>query len=282
MKQFVWTETPGDGKAGFHIQRVCGGKGWSYPEHTHKQFCEMVCATQGSFLHVINGAKRVQTAGEIIFIREMDVHRLAGRNFTCVNVMFRPDWLKRLEHFTQFAGMDNVLLQAPSAPCATIPAGERKYYRTALDQLLTNSTSHHGRCLFADFLLTMVSFHLAPPSDHDFPAGLPDWFKKTLVWIAADRQNIPTLAEVIRRSCRCHEHLTREFMHHMGVTPSNYLTGLRIERAAEVLITTNNKLADIARGTGFENESYFFRAFRRAKGMTPLKYRKLYGPRSIQ
>lgn len=281
MQQSVWTETPGTVKSGFSIHRFCGGNGWSYPDHTHKQCCEMVCATQGSFLHVINGEERVQTAGEIILVRETDVHRLAGRDFTYVNVMFRPDWFKRLEHFTQFAGMDDALLQAPSAPCATIPAAERKSYRAALDQLLMNSTSYHGRCLFAAFLLTMVSRHLAPPSDHDFPAGLPGWLKKTLVWISEDHRNIPALTEVIRHSCHCHEYFTREFSRHMGVTPSNYLAGMRIDRAAEALITTGNKLSDIARATGFENESYFFRAFRRRKGMTPGKYRKLYGLHSL-
>ena len=177
---------------------------------------------------------------------------------------------------------DLVLLQTPAAPCATIPAGERKSYQTALDQLMTNSTSHHGRCLFASFLLTMTIFHLAPPSDHDFPDGLPDWLKKTLVWISENRQNIPTLAEVIRHSCRCHEYFTREFSRHMGTSPSNYLAGLRIDHAARVLITTNNKLQDIARAAGFESESYFFRAFHRRKGMTPNKYRKLYEQRSIK
>jgi len=242
----------------------------------------MVCATQGSFLHVINGAERVQSAGEIILIRETDVHRLAGKDFTYINVMFLPVWLRRLERFIQLSEMDDALLQAPAVPYATIPVSERKSYQADLDQLLMNSTSHHGRCLFAAFLLTMVGFHLAPPCDHDFPAGLPDWLKKTLSWISEDRQNIPALAEIIRHSCHCHEHFTREFSRHMGTTPSNYLTGLRIDRAAEMLITTNNKLADIALTAGFENESYFFRAFQRRKGTTPSKYRKLYGPRSIQ
>ena len=282
MKQIVWTETPGVGDAGFRIHRVCGGHGWSYPEHTHKRFCEMVCATEGSFLHVINGEEHVQSAGEIILIREADVHRLAGRNFTYVNVMFCQEWFKRLEHFTQFAGMSDLLLQAPAVPRATIPENGRESYKSALDQLLTNSASHQGRRYFAAFLLSMVSFHLVTSSDHDFPIELPDWLKKTLVWISENRADIPALTDVIRHSCRCHEHFTREFSRHMGMTPSNYLTGLRIDRAAEVLITTNNKLLDIARTAGFENESYFFRAFRRRKGMTPASYRKLYGPHSSQ
>ena len=285
MQQSVQTKTFNAGKrgkSGFAIHRIDGGKGWSYPEHTHKQYCELVCATRGSFLHVINGEERVQAAGEIILIRETDAHRLTGRDFSYVNVMFAPDWFKRLEHFTQFAGTEDTLLQAPAAPCATIPTGEWKSYQAALGQLLTNSTSYHGRRLFAAFLLAMVIFHLAPPAYHDFPAGLPDWLKKTMVWISENRQNIPALAEVVRHSCRCHEHFTREFSRHMGMSPSNYLTGLRIDRAAEVLITTNNKLSDIAHAVGFENESYFFRAFHRRKEMTPSKYRKLYGPRSIR
>jgi hypothetical protein len=45
--------------------------------------------------------------------------------------MFRPDWFKRLEHFTQFAGMDDALLQAPTAPQANDPGQIPQIVRTA-------------------------------------------------------------------------------------------------------------------------------------------------------
>lgn len=282
MKQNAWIVAPGSDESGFRIHQIISGCEWSYPEHSHKGFCEIVCATHGSFRHVINGAPRIQSAGEIILIREKDVHALAGRKFSYVNVMFPPDWLKRLELFIRFDGIADTLLNAPAAPCAKILSAERRSYRRALNRLLMNSVSRSGRRLFADFLLTTVIFRLAPHSDREFPRGLPDWLKRTLAWISENRGNIPSLAQIVKYSCRCHEHFTREFLRHLGMPPSRYLTGARVDRAAEMLVTTNNKLMDVCHAAGFENEGYFFRAFRQRKGMTPGMYRKQYGPRSIQ
>ena len=99
-------ETP----SGFRIHKIMGGQGWSFPEHTHHRYCELVCATKGEFRHVINGQDSVQRAGEIVLIREADSHTLSGRHFSYVNVMFEENWLIRLERFMEVPGMTESLL----------------------------------------------------------------------------------------------------------------------------------------------------------------------------
>ena len=49
-----------------------------------------------------------------------------------------------------------------------------------------------------------------------------------------------------------------------------------------MLITTNHKLFQVCQEAGFDNESYFFRLFRKLKRMSPMEYRRAYAPRSIQ
>ena len=53
----------------------------------------------------------------------------------------------------------------------------------------------------------------------------------------------------------------------------SYLTALRIERAQELLTTTNMKLADIALAVGYNEPNYFSHVFRKTVGMTPKEYR---------
>ena len=52
-----------------------------------------------------------------------------------------------------------------------------------------------------------------------------------------------------------------------------YLTALRLEKAKELLTTTNMKLSDIALEIGYNEPNYFSHVFRKSVGMTPKEYR---------
>ena len=53
----------------------------------------------------------------------------------------------------------------------------------------------------------------------------------------------------------------------------SYLTELRIEKAQELLSTTNMKLADIALAVGYSEPNYFSHVFRKTVGITPKEFR---------
>ena len=52
-----------------------------------------------------------------------------------------------------------------------------------------------------------------------------------------------------------------------------YLKQFRVQRAAELLETTEERVADIGAACGFQEMSYFARTFRALKGRTPSQYR---------
>ncbi len=60
----------------------------------------------------------------------------------------------------------------------------------------------------------------------------------------------------------------------VGTPPIRYLKLLRIEKAAERLAASEEKIEDIAALSGFQDMSYFAKTFREVKGMTPSEYRK--------
>ena len=59
-----------------------------------------------------------------------------------------------------------------------------------------------------------------------------------------------------------------------GYSPHTYILRLRMERAKELLSSTTQAVSDIAMRCGFEDTSYFTRAFRNFYGCTPSQMRK--------
>lgn len=71
------------------------------------------------------------------------------------------------------------------------------------------------------------------------------------------------------------ESLCRLYHKHYSITITNYVNKLRIDKAANLLLHSDDKIGDIAFQCGFNNNNYFNRVFRRMKGMTPGKFRKM-------
>jgi len=94
------------------------------------------------------------------------------------------------------------------------------------------------------------------------------------------RKNFRTelaIADLIKVSRLNHRKLHRGFVELFGVAPMQFITRTRIEAACDDLLTTGNKLSDIARDNGFYDQSSFTQHFRKQMGVTPLKYRKQKG-----
>ena len=62
----------------------------------------------------------------------------------------------------------------------------------------------------------------------------------------------------------------------MGTSPMQYILGIRVRNAQTLLETTDDSISNIASIVGYDNPMYFSRLFRKAKGVSPAGYRKLY------
>lgn len=70
------------------------------------------------------------------------------------------------------------------------------------------------------------------------------------------------------------DYISHLFTQQTGQCLSDYIISERIEKAKQLLKTTNMPVARVAIGVGYNNISYFSRLFKRETGMTPQKYRK--------
>jgi len=78
------------------------------------------------------------------------------------------------------------------------------------------------------------------------------------------------LARVLRLSP---DYFARKFRATFAISPREWLTRKRLERAANLLIETRLGVAEIAAETGFNDPRFFARQFRRLFGQSPIQYR---------
>ena len=66
----------------------------------------------------------------------------------------------------------------------------------------------------------------------------------------------------------------RIFKEYTGLAPAQYIKELKIQKGKELLTTTSLSAKEIAFKIGFEDHEYFFTAFKKKTGMTPIQYRE--------
>ena len=83
-----------------------------------------------------------------------------------------------------------------------------------------------------------------------------------------------TLAKIAESAAISENESLRCFRSMIGSTPIQYVKQVRIQRAAELLISTDRKISDIGAECGLQEMSYFAKTFRTLKGCTPGEFRK--------
>jgi len=92
-------------------------------------------------------------------------------------------------------------------------------------------------------------------------------------YIDANYNKPITLADVAKASHLSISRLAHIFKEQMGITIIDYLTSVRIERAKQLLLATDQNCTEICFQVGYNNQSYFTRTFKGLVGMTPRHFR---------
>lgn len=82
-----------------------------------------------------------------------------------------------------------------------------------------------------------------------------------------------TPEDLSRQLCMGYSNFRRIFKEYTGFSPAKYIQEVRIGKVKEALTNSSVPVKQVAFSMGYENEDYFFTAFRRLTGMTPAEYR---------
>jgi two-component system response regulator YesN len=105
-----------------------------------------------------------------------------------------------------------------------------------------------------------------------------DDLTERVIWMIDTRYMNPSLSlDVIADDLGLSAtYIGRIFKQHTMKTILGYITEVRMNKVRELLSHTENSIGEIAEQTGFSNSPYFYKAFKKMNGVTPVEYRK-YG-----
>ncbi|MDD3184767.1 MAG: AraC family transcriptional regulator [Anaerostipes sp.] len=96
--------------------------------------------------------------------------------------------------------------------------------------------------------------------------------KKMLEYIQNNYMKKIIVADLARCSAISESECLRCFKEIIGIPPIQYVKEFRIQKATELLKTTNMKVSDVGFACGFQDMSYFAKTFEKLVGCTPSKY----------
>jgi AraC family transcriptional regulator, regulatory protein of adaptative response / methylphosphotriester-DNA alkyltransferase methyltransferase len=102
-----------------------------------------------------------------------------------------------------------------------------------------------------------------------------EWIAHLIQYIDEHYQEKITLATLAEVGHSSPFHLQRIFKKINGMTPTEYIQNVRVNKAKDILVTTNKSVAEIAADVGILNTPYFITVFKKLTGHPPAEYRYL-------
>ena len=255
------------------------------PWHWHEEL-EFIVGTDGSETVTV-GKETFQLAeGEGLFINHGELHALkscSGQEMCRIrSVVFHPRlvggldsilWSRYVKPLLDNSALHYYLFTSADAEQAVLISGFLGAWQAAADDA-------PGYEFQVREVLSKLVFYLdaAAPAAVRRPSGREQRnaarIKEMLQFIQchyAESLSVSLIAE----SCRISEsECLRCFRSTIGTTPNRYLLQYRIQKAAELLLSSGQSAGDIGALCGFPDNSYFTKMFREEKGCTPGEFRK--------
>lgn len=108
------------------------------------------------------------------------------------------------------------------------------------------------------------------------PTSRPSALREVFGWIEANAHRDLALAEIADTAGMSARTLTRRFKDETGQSPMQWVAGVRLRHAQDLLETTDHTVDRIAAQTGFPTTSNFRSQFGQLLGVTPGAYRKAF------
>ena len=150
---------------------------------------------------------------------------------------------------------------------------------------LTNNSQHFHEIVLLEIkarllrlstnLIASNAFSSKTFNSHNNPVGTQSFRKiESMAKFIAQNYTEQICAADIAREVKLHPDYAADlFRKTFGVTLNHFITQYRVQHAQRMLVTTNNKILDIAFESGFNSLSRFNASFKRFCGCTPRQYR---------
>jgi AraC family L-rhamnose operon transcriptional activator RhaR len=280
---------------GHHAQMlycgVLGERWWRNYLHVHS-FFELCHVFKGSGTFLINGTTHRVGPGDTLIAKPGEPHEIVSSRRQPLGIYFWAYTLSALPDAQKDDAEDalaQVLRRFPTTPSPVVRVQPLPHVL----RLMTGEAAHRApgylemiNALFAKSIVDTVRGAVPEPPQSVAGAAESNGGSRTvaesLVQTAVHylRDNLSRRFEVRDVAVQVNlseRQLRRLFQHVAGTSILAYLTNLRIERAAHLLLNSDMPIKQIAAAVGYPDTHYFTTLFGREKGTTPAAFRRNKG-----
>lgn len=138
--------------------------------------------------------------------------------------------------------------------------------------LLNDAQNFNELCILTSKLVNNFSISTLD----NIYSGDSSVISQAILYIQSNYMNKLSLTDIANILHICPSYLSILFKQEMGVTFTDYINEVRVKKSKELLSDTNLSLLDISIYSGFGDQSYFTKVFKKLEGRTPKQYRKNY------
>ena len=233
-----------------------------FPLHMHRCY-EMVLMLEGEMTLEIDKTRHRLTAGDLVLVKPYRIHSYeteAGKSGTCLLCVFSDDLIAAISgKMNKYRLRSEVLHDVPSL------------YRELFLQMQTQTDV----ASIKGFLYTLCAlfYRELDQTAEDTFAGSLKLLSHIFVFIENNVDKPCTLHDLSEELRYNESYLSRIFYKHTGISYSDYVRNIKIDRACYLLRNTDENIFSIAQKCGYTAHSSFNRSFKQIKGITPHEYR---------
>lgn len=261
-----------------------------FPLHRH-EFSELVVVFGGGGTHLAYGEKHPLSPGDVFLIGEPGPSHgfVDTRKLALYNILFDRKKLAEAmqsQAYPVVAELGALELEPGQGVPLHLDARELREVLAILrgmEREQGSANSFSALALTARFILLLVELvrlrRKHPGSGR--AAAEPRTGEKLaelLMLLAEHPERSFSRRDLAERLCVSESTLQRIFRVRTGFSPHEYLTRLRLKKAATLLLESELTVGEVANETGFADSNYFCRSFRRFAKLSPLEFRKRNRP----
>ncbi len=264
---------------------------WRNHMHTHS-FFEVCYAYQGQGTFHIQGMDYPVEQGQVFVARPGKPHQIVSSGDDPLGIYFWSFTLVPDEETGQLnsRGIDALLDAFVSSPrsVATTSTSMPNVLQMLTEEIACKEPGYPQavEALVTKLLLDTARLVMETPALPEIIEPVictrSEVVVQNLVRFLADNYNRPLcLKEIAAQMHLSERQVNRLFSKEMGVTIMKYLSTLRLEAAAQLLLERQLSIKDVAQTTGFSDVRYFMTMFRRHTGYTPGAFRLSKGTKFL-
>ena len=270
----------------FFIDRADDVIGVDMPSfHIHYKF-EIYYEIEGSRRYFIEDSAYVVNAGSVVLIGENQIHKTASLGDTPssrIVLNFSHEYLERVAQAFPNVDFFAFLSEERNHLLTGLTVKQQNQIYGLLQQLLamedeTSAEADALRRLLVGTLLLELKEHCRRQQEQTAENGRVSnhTVDQIQAYIAEHYAEKLTLTGIANQFYISPYYLSRMFKKSINLSLIEYINGVRIKAAQNLIERSSGSIAEIAAKTGFMTTAHFRRVFKDATGLSPQQYRQYY------